>query len=201
MRNWIVSIRLAIGSSRKPIRGPDTAPGVARMPGFLSIYTGLRISDVCLLDTSKRLKVNDIFLRMHKTKRPLYTWIPDWLVVRLKAREKIHGPRIFLCGKTGNAKQLCDIWRKKRLKQVFKLAGPFEERATPQPVSTYLRTHPFGRWCGGGRCRGTDWRYDGYGAAIPRKVDHGSSREIDLNPTECIQRQAGAAPCEQPTRT
>jgi site-specific recombinase XerD len=68
---------------------------------------------------------------MHKTKRPLYTWIPDWLVVRLKAREKIHGPLIFLCGETGNAKQLCDIWRNKRLKQVFKLAGPFEEKATP----------------------------------------------------------------------
>lgn len=120
--------------------GPPTNPG----PGYrtwsgedakdfiyLSIYTGLRISDVCLFDTSKRLKGNDIFLRMHKTKKPLYTWIPDWLLVRLKAREKIHGPLIFLCGETGNAKQLCDIWRTKRLKRVFKLAGPFEEKATP----------------------------------------------------------------------
>jgi integrase len=122
--------------------GPPTNPG----PGYrtwsgedakdfiyLSIYTGLRISDVCLFDTSKRLKGkgNDVFLRMHKTKKPLSTWIPDWLVVRLKAREKVHGPLIFMCGETGNAKQLCDIWRNKRLKLVFKLAGPFEEKATP----------------------------------------------------------------------
>jgi integrase len=120
--------------------GPPTNPG----PGYrtwsgedakdficLSIYTGLRISDVCLFDTSKRLKGNKIFLRMHKTKQPLYTWIPDWLVVRQKAREKIHGPLIFMCGEIGNAKQLCDIWRNKRLKLVFRLAGPFEEKATP----------------------------------------------------------------------
>jgi integrase len=68
---------------------------------------------------------------MHKTGEPLYTWIPDWLVDRLRAREKVKGPLIFICGETGNAKQLCDIWRNKRLKLVFKLAGPFEEKPTP----------------------------------------------------------------------
>ena len=97
----------------------------------LSIYTGLRISDVATFDASQRLRGNDVFLRMHKTGKPLYTWIPDWLVARLGEREKIHGPRIFLCGETGNAKQLTDIWRNKRLSAVFKLAGPFEERPTP----------------------------------------------------------------------
>jgi integrase len=68
---------------------------------------------------------------MHKTGKPLYTWIPDWLVARLRDRERLHGPRIFLAGVTQNAKQLCDIWRNKRLKKVFELAGPFEEKATP----------------------------------------------------------------------
>ena len=43
---------------------------------FLSIYTGLRISDVATFDITKRLKGNDVFLRMHKTRRPLFTWIP-----------------------------------------------------------------------------------------------------------------------------
>jgi site-specific recombinase XerD len=28
-------------------------------------------------------------------------------------------------------KQLCDIWRNARLKKVFDLAGPFEEKPTP----------------------------------------------------------------------
>lgn len=30
-----------------------------------------------------------------------------------------------------NAKQLCDIWRNKRLRIIFDLAGPFEEKPTP----------------------------------------------------------------------
>lgn len=97
----------------------------------LSIYTGLRISDICLFDLSKRLKGNDVFLRMHKTGKELYTWIPDWLAARLRARALVHGPLIFKCGVTGNAKQLCDIWRNKRLKKVFKLAGPFAEKPGP----------------------------------------------------------------------
>jgi len=120
--------------------GPPTKPGAgyrnwggedAKDFVYLSVYTGLRISDVALFDTSKRLTGNDVFLRMHKTGKPLSTWIPNWLVMRLRARERVHGPRIFMCGVTGNAKQLCDIWRNKRLKLVFKLAGPFEETATP----------------------------------------------------------------------
>jgi site-specific recombinase XerD len=98
---------------------------------YLSIYTGLRISDVATFDITKRLKGNDVFLRMHKTRRPLFTWIPDWLVDRLHARQKVHGPRIFAAGVTQNAKQLCDIWRNKRLKKIFELAGPWE--APPHP--------------------------------------------------------------------
>jgi hypothetical protein len=39
-----------------------------------------------------------VFLRMHKTKKELYIWIPDWLVVRLRAREKEHGEFIFRAG-------------------------------------------------------------------------------------------------------
>jgi len=53
---------------------------------YLSVYTGLRISDVATFDINKRLKGNDVFLHMHKTNRPLFTWVPDWLVERLRAR-------------------------------------------------------------------------------------------------------------------
>lgn len=68
---------------------------------------------------------------MHKTRKPLFTWIPDWLVQRLKTREKEYGPMIFRCGVTMNMKQLCDIWRGKRLKKVFSLSGAWEEKPTP----------------------------------------------------------------------
>jgi site-specific recombinase XerD len=98
---------------------------------FLSIYTGMRISDVATFDITTRLHGNDVFLRMHKTRKPLYTWIPDWLVDRLQARQKKHGSLIFRCGVTLNMKQLTDIWRNKRLAKVFALAGPFEEKPTP----------------------------------------------------------------------
>ena len=121
-----------IGAPTKPGPGYRTWGGVdAKDFILLSCYTGLRISDVATFNISKRLNGNDVFLYMHKTGEPLYTWIPDWLVDRLRAREKVKGPLIFICGETGNAKQLCDIWRNKRLKLVFKLAGPFEEKPTP----------------------------------------------------------------------
>ena len=67
---------------------------------ILSIYKGLRISDVATFNTTERLKGNDMFLRMHKTKKELYTWIPDWIVTRLREREKRHGTLIFRTGES-----------------------------------------------------------------------------------------------------
>ena len=55
---------------------------------FLSAYTGLRISDVVTFDSTQRLHGNDVFLRMRKTQKPPFTWIPDWLVLRLRARQR-----------------------------------------------------------------------------------------------------------------
>ena len=97
---------------------------------LLSIYTGMRISDVATFDISQRLKGNDIYLRMHKTKKELYTWIPDWLVNRLRARERVHGKLLFRCGDSRNMRTMAELWRVK-LAKVFKLAGDFEERPTP----------------------------------------------------------------------
>lgn len=97
---------------------------------FLSIYTGLRISDVATFDITKRLKGNDVFLRMHKTKRELYTWIPDWLVARLRERESKCGPLIFRTGESRVIATMTKLWRC-RIDKAFALAGPFEERPTP----------------------------------------------------------------------
>jgi len=65
---------------------------------MLSIYTGLRISDVATFDMGQRLKGNDVFLRMHKTAESSITWIPEWLVARLRVRELRPGPLIFKPG-------------------------------------------------------------------------------------------------------
>ena len=97
---------------------------------LLSIYTGLRISDVATFDITRRLNGNDVFLRMHKTKKELYTWIPDWLVDRLRARERKYGSLIFRCGESRVMRTMAELWRTK-LGRVFKLAGEFEEPPTP----------------------------------------------------------------------
>ncbi len=116
----------ALETGRRNWTGEDARDFIS-----LSLYTGLRISDVATFDITKRLTGNDVFLRMHKTRQPLSTYIPTWLVDRLRAREKIHGALIFTAGTTLNAKQLCDIWRNKRLRTIFDLAGPWEEKPTP----------------------------------------------------------------------
>jgi integrase len=97
---------------------------------LLSICTGMRISDVATFDLSKRLKGNDVFLRMHKTRKELYTWIPEWLAMRLRNRAANHGPVIFITGKSLAMGTITNSWRK-RLNKVFALAGPFDERPTP----------------------------------------------------------------------
>ena len=106
---------------------------------MLSIYTGMRISDVSTFDISQRLKGNDVFLRMHKTKKELYTWIPDWLVARLRARERKHGPLIFRYGQSTTMENMAEVWRNK-LKIVFKKAGGFDERPVPHRLRhTFVR--------------------------------------------------------------
>jgi integrase len=97
---------------------------------LLSIYTGLRISDVATFDVTKRLKGNDVFLRMHKTRKELYTWIPDWLVARLRDRASRNGSQIFRTGDSRVVATATKLWRA-RMDKVFALAGPFEEKATP----------------------------------------------------------------------
>ena len=120
------------------IGGPTPpGPGYRRWGGedvkdfvMLSVYSGLRISDVSLFDITERLKGNDVFLRMRKTNKPLFTWIPDWLVSRLRAREQRHGAMIFKAGRAMNMRAVSECWRG-HLGKVFKLAGPFDGHPTP----------------------------------------------------------------------
>jgi integrase len=113
------------GPGHRPWSGEDAKDFI-----YLSIYTGLRISDVSTFNIAERLNGNDLFLRMHKTKKELYTWIPDWLVSRLRDREKKYGALIFRSGEATNMRAMSERWRE-NLRKVFKLAGPFAEPPTP----------------------------------------------------------------------
>ena len=96
---------------------------------WVSVYTGLRISDVVLFDI-ERLHGNDVFLRAKKNGGDVFTHIPDWLRDRLTTRAKRYGKRPFLIGGTQRLDTVIDAWRQ-RLGRVFELADVGDEPATP----------------------------------------------------------------------
>lgn len=128
--------------------GPPTPPGRGqRLWGgedakdfvYVMLYTGLRIGDVVGFDASKRLDGNNIFLRMHKTRKEVSSWIPQWLVERIRAREKRLGPIIFRVGKTESLERQTQAWRI-RIGKIFALAGEFESRPVPHKFRhTFVR--------------------------------------------------------------
>jgi integrase len=96
---------------------------------WVLVYTGLRISDVGLFHMS-RLRGNEVFLRAKKNGGDVFTWIPDWLRDRLLERAQKHGERPFTVGVSDRLETVTDLWRRK-INQVFDLAGKFEEIPTP----------------------------------------------------------------------
>jgi hypothetical protein len=52
----------------------------------VSIYTGLRISDVCTFRSDRLLNTGECHIRTTKTGRKVYTWLPEWLRDRIQAR-------------------------------------------------------------------------------------------------------------------
>jgi integrase len=98
---------------------------------LLNADTGLRISDMCEFNVTERvnMETGDCFLRMHKTGKPLYTWINPDLRARLQELALRHGPKPFdLPSK--DLQHKTEVWRD-RLMKIFEAAGPFKERATP----------------------------------------------------------------------
>jgi integrase len=97
---------------------------------LLELYTGLRISDAATFDM-ERLTGNDCFLWMHKTGKPLFTWLPDEVVHRLEALARTRGPRPFMTrGGSTRMETVADLWRRK-LNKVWELCGKWEEAPTP----------------------------------------------------------------------
>ncbi|HEX4750289.1 MAG TPA: site-specific integrase, partial [Bryobacteraceae bacterium] len=102
------------------------------MAGFmsLSIYTGLRISDVALFHIDRMLATGEILVRTTKAGTHVYTWVPEWLQERIRARAEIHGPFIFGAHRTKSLDVITDVWRRK-LNRVWDLCGPWKDKPTP----------------------------------------------------------------------
>jgi integrase len=97
---------------------------------MLEIYTGLRIGDAGSFDMD-RLKGNECFLQMHKTDKPLFTWLPDELIHRLWELAEQRGARPFMTpGGSTRMETVADLWRRK-LNKVWALCGKWEERPHP----------------------------------------------------------------------
>lgn len=96
----------------------------------ISVYTGLRISDVSTFHIDRLLESGECRIRTTKTGKKVYTWIPTWLQERIRERAKEHGPLIFGTHETDDICVITDLWRRK-LQRLWKMCGPWTEPPTP----------------------------------------------------------------------
>ena len=96
----------------------------------VSVYTGLRISDVAMFHIDRLLKNGECHVRTTKTGRKVYTWIPEWLQERIRARGAKYGPLIFGAHETTDINVITDLWRR-RLNRLWDLCGPWKSKPHP----------------------------------------------------------------------
>jgi integrase len=96
----------------------------------VSVYTGLRISDVCTFHIDRLLPSGECHIRTTKTGRKVFTWVPEWLQQRMRSRAARLGALIFGTHATRDMNVVTDIWRRK-LKRLWTLCGPWKETPTP----------------------------------------------------------------------
>ena len=96
----------------------------------ISVYTGLRISDVTTFHAGRLLPNGECHIRTTKNGRKVYTWIPEWLQERIRARAADFGALIFGTHTTKDINVITDVWRRK-LKKLWELCGPWPEKPSP----------------------------------------------------------------------
>lgn len=96
----------------------------------VSVYTGLRISDVCTFHIDRLLPTGEIHVRTAKSGAHVYTWVPEWLQERIRIRAREVGPLIFGDHQTRDASVITDVWRRK-MKKLWELCGPWKVKPTP----------------------------------------------------------------------
>jgi integrase len=96
----------------------------------VSVYTGLRISDVTTFHIDRMKPTGEILLWTTKAGTHVYTWVPVWLQERIRARAKEYGPHIFGEHSTTDMNVVTDVWRRK-LNKLWSLCGPWKDKPTP----------------------------------------------------------------------
>ena len=113
------------GTYRHKWNGDDVADFIS-----LSIYTGLRISDVALFRADRMLPSGEIRVRTTKAGRHVYTWVPQWLQNRIRARAAKHGDAVFGQHNTKSLDVITELWRR-RLNTVWDECKPWKEKPHP----------------------------------------------------------------------
>jgi integrase len=96
----------------------------------VSVYTGLRISDVSTFHIDRLQPTGEMQVRTTKAGTHVYTWVPEWLQGRIHASAREVGPSIFGDHATGDMNVVTDVWRRK-LNKLWTLCGPWREKPTP----------------------------------------------------------------------
>lgn len=114
-------------SARYKVRwtGQDLADFIS-----LSVYTGLRISDVCTFRIDRMKDTGEIHVRTTKGGTHVFTWVPEWLQERIRVRAQEFGPYIFGEHTTRDMNVITDVWRRKLIK-LWSLCGAWKEKPTP----------------------------------------------------------------------
>jgi hypothetical protein len=102
-----------------------------------------RISDVALFQIDRMQTSGEIRVRTTKAGIHVYTWVPQWLQDRIRARAKLHGDYIFGSHTTKDLDVITDLWRRK-LNKVWDMCGTWKEKPTPHRFRHYaeFRTMP-----------------------------------------------------------
>jgi integrase len=95
----------------------------------LSVYSGLRISDVATFHSDRLQDNGECHIRTTKTGKKVYTWLPSWLQTRIRERAEKHGPLVFGKYDTEDMSVVTDLWRRK-LNRLWDLCGQWDERPT-----------------------------------------------------------------------
>lgn len=100
----------------------------------VSVYTGLRISDVSMFHIDRLNENGEVRLRTTKTDTAVFTWVPLWLQQVIRRRSLQVGPHIFGEPATTDLNKITETWRGK-LKRLWRMCevDGFTWSAKPTP--------------------------------------------------------------------
>jgi integrase len=109
----------------------------------VSVYTGLRISDVATFHINRLRPNGEVWVRTTKGGTDVCTWVPEWLQQVIRRRSLEIGALIFGEHETEDLNVITDIWRRK-LNRLWRMCGTWEAKPHPHRFRHYAayRTMP-----------------------------------------------------------